>query len=94
MFPSWVKTSVFFDLRFGFLVKNCIYGQILVKIGQNPVKLIKQLKIFINLNLGLDECAGNLVRSAVNTREQFRFYIKKIGFKTLVFLCNFGPWMV
>ena len=48
-----MKKSVVFDLRFGFLVKNCIYGQILVKIGQNPVKLIKNLKIFINLNLGL-----------------------------------------
>ena len=32
IFPSWVKNLVFFDLRFGFLVKNCIYGQILVKI--------------------------------------------------------------
>ena len=37
MFPSWVKNLVLFDLRFGFLVKNCIYGQILVKICQNPV---------------------------------------------------------
>ena len=44
---------MFFDLRFGFLVKNCIYGQILVNIDQNPVKLIKELNIFINLNLGL-----------------------------------------
>ena len=51
IFPSWVENLVFFDLRFGFLVKNCIYGQILVKYGQNPIKLIK--KKFINLNLGL-----------------------------------------
>ena len=43
----------FFDLRFGFLVKNCIYGQILVKNHENPVKLIKKSDLFTNLNVGL-----------------------------------------
>ena len=53
IFPSWANILVFFDLRFGFLVKNYIYGQMLVKIDQNSDKLINKLKCFINLNLGL-----------------------------------------
>ena len=42
----------FFDLRFGFLSKNCLYGQILIKNHENPIKLIKT-KTFTNLNVGL-----------------------------------------
>ena len=57
-----MNNLVFFDLRFEFLVKNCIYGQILVINDQIPVKLIEQLKMFINLNLGL---FGGYLRESV-----------------------------
>ena len=53
MFPFWVNNLALFDLRFGFLVKNSIYDQMFVEYGQNPVKLINKLSMFINLNLGL-----------------------------------------
>ena len=48
-----MKNLVIFDLRFGFLVKNCIYSQNLVKIWSKSSQIIKELRIFVNLNLGL-----------------------------------------
>ena len=47
-----------FDLRFGFLVKNCIYDQRLTKNHGNPVKLRNKKKRFFknNLNVGLKTC--------------------------------------
>ena len=44
-------------------MKNCIYGQILVKNGEKLVKLIKKQNIFINLNLGLLELSGGTLES-------------------------------
>ena len=46
IFPAWVNKLVIFDLRFGFLVKNYTYGQMLVKNDKNPVKLIHKMNIF------------------------------------------------
>ena len=57
MFPLRLQNLAFFDLRFGFLVKNCVYSHLdrsgIPKFGQNPIKLIKKTNIFINLNVGL-----------------------------------------
>jgi len=35
---------VFFDLRFGFLVKNCIYDQIVVKIWSKSSQINKNIE--------------------------------------------------
>ena len=53
IFPSWLSNSACFDLRFGFLVKNCVYSQMgmsrLRNIGQKTLKssqINKKLCVF------------------------------------------------
>ena len=46
MFPFWTQQMLIFDLKFGFLVKNCIYI-IIIYIAQNLVK--NDQTYFLNL---------------------------------------------